>query len=878
MIQALCPKLPTALETRSNPAFSSSIVLLCMLLIVASGGRSQQHSVDFRYAPAGSYSVICLPDDWQKSVITSLGELGYDFGPGPYAQPLTRVSIGVREESLTVRRHWLPDPRVPVICTEFTEGKITSHQQVFALIPPSLTHPTGLRSDGKVLRTGGLNGCRGWASPSVSCDPAFRTVAWGTNRPITYKVRVDQGGHRTVALGFCESYKTRTGSRLLDCRVEGAPSQIVDPVLQGSTSTPVVRLFKGIDANQDGWITVEVHPVKGSDPNVILNAIWVFPESVKISEVMVASGSLSERAELYHSCGTENEETAGSVRQDAMTADFSGGEATPVVRIRSGRSMRLDSRSGIVYGDERPFLLIRPRPTDLKQEGTLWVAELPRGSHRVEVVALHGVVNASVNFPNLKSELQRASRYWQKEAAISYETITVPDSNIQYLIYTNLRNLYQVREVVDGAIQFQPGPSVYRGLWLGDVMLSGIPAMMYGDVSGLREFLEGILRYQLPSGQFKVMVPMVSLVETPVVLFTMCWYAAAANNDAWLRQHWRVIRSGIQWLDEMRKRTSTGLMPAGFVDGGIAFETADYGSVYWAMVALERSIEWAMRLGEADDAAHWQGLLDDFHASFTVAARRDMKSDRYGTPYLPVAVADTSTTVPQRGQYAFLLPLRDGRYFLAHLPLMDSVVQGTLTMLDSVRVEGIIAGSGWMGDGIWPWLGSAHGIGHQITGSPDAVVDLLYAVANHASTLGTWVEEQAPRSRGKASSGDASNAEASACFLHLIRNTLLMERLDTLHCLASLPPEWLHPGANIEATNAQTEFGSVTLRVVVSRDGGKATVMLQPGIRQSQQIWLRIHFHSLQQAGFSLPVKVPRAEGATFRLDRPITLRFNRVH
>jgi hypothetical protein len=319
-------------------------------------------------------------------------------------------------------------------------------------------------------------------------------------------------------------------------------------------------------------------------------------------------------------------------------------------------------------------------------------------------------------------------------------------------------------------------------------------------------------------------------------------------------------------------------MPPGFVDGGIANETADYGSVYWAMAALERSIDWALRLGEADDAARWQQILDDFRASFNVAARRDLKSDRYGTPYLPVAVADTSATVPQRGQYAFLLPLWYGAFFLAHSPLVDSIVQGTLTMLDSARVEGIIAGSGWMADGIWPWLGSAHGIGHQITGNPDAAVDLLYAVANHASTLGTWVEEQAPHSRGKATSGDASNAEASACFLHLVRNTLLMERLDTLHCLASLPPEWLRPGATTEATNALTESGSVTLRVAVSRDGGKASVKLLPGSKESQQKWLRIHFRSFQQAGFGFPGEEPLPEGVTIRLDRPITLRFSRVY
>jgi hypothetical protein len=418
---------------------------------------------------------------------------------------------------------------------------------------------------------------------------------------------------------------------------------------------------------------------------------------------------------------------------------------------------------------------------------------------------------------------------------------------------------------------------VYRGLWLGDVMVSGIPVMMYGDAPALRRYLEGSFRYQLPSGQFKVMVPLVALAETPIVLFTMCWYAAAAEDSNWLRHHWQVVRSGIQWLQEMRNRTITGLMPPGFVDGGIAYETADYGSVYWAIVALERSIEWALQLGEARDAALWQHLLDGFRASFREAARRDLKLDRNGTPYLPVAVADTSTAVPQRGQYAFLLPLRYGRFFLEHSPLMDSVVRGTLTMLDSACVEGIVANSGWMADGVWPWLGSVHGVAHQIAGNPDAAIDLLYSVANHASTTGSWVEEQAPRSRGKGTSGDASNAEASACFLHLVRNTLLIERLDTLHCLASVPPNWIYPGATLEVRNVPSEFGNVTLRLVVSKDGGKATVMIRPGTARSRQKWVRISFRSLRQAGFSFPGGEPLPDGATFGFDRVITLRFIRT-
>ena len=85
--------------------------------------------------------------------------------------------------------------------------------------------------------------------------------------------------------------------------------------------------------------------------------------------------------------------------------------------------------------------------------------------------------------------------------------MTVPDARLQYLIDASTRNLYQVRDVVDGGIQFQPGPTVYRGLWLGDVCLSGSVALMLGDTETVRGALEHGMHFQGPSGQFVVLRP-----------------------------------------------------------------------------------------------------------------------------------------------------------------------------------------------------------------------------------------------------------------------------------------------------------------------------------------------------------------------------------
>jgi hypothetical protein len=814
----------------------------------------EDHTVDFRFAPPRSFSLICFPDDWQKTVVTESGGLGYDFGPGPYAQPLTTVELGVLEDSLELSRQWLEDPTFPAPTTILVGSRTTSRQRAFALLPERMMTPTGRRSDGKVLRTGGLNGCRGWATPPVGFDPAFQAVAWGTNRPIQYSIRVQPGSRKQVALGFCESYKTRPGSRLVKCRVEGSSDRIIDPLRRGP-SHPTVELFQARDVDKSGSLLIEIDPVAQSDPNVILNVFWVFPDSLSLSPDALLSGSLSHSAEVYHDCGVENEETVNTARRDALLATFTGSTWTPVARIHSRRPLRLDTSRALVLQDERPFLLLNPKPLRMEEAGTLWTVVFPVKAPTVQVVALHGeLMSLTKGLPNLSAEEKGASHFWHTQTVFPHPTLAIPDHLLQYLLQINLRNLYQVREVVDGVAQFQPGPS------------------------------EGCFHFQRPSGEFQVMVPVPSVVETPVFLFTMCWYASASGDSGWLNRNWSILRRGFHWIEEMRRKTLVqsgapfaGLMPPGFVDGGVAYKTTDYGSVEWAMTALERGSDWARRLGHDDDASRWNHLLQGFHDSFTAAAQRDLRQDRFGTTYLPITVDDTLAKIPQRGQYAFLIPLRYGRFFLEGSPLMQRVVCGTLAMLDSSRIEGLIANSGWMEEGLWPWLTCAQGLAHQVLGDWRVAGDILYDVANHASPAGTWVEEQSPQSKPSVTSGDGSNAEASALFLHLLRNTLLLERKDTLVCLASLPLEWLHPGALLAARRAITEYGRVTLLLQLSERGDSAHLSIETSRRPRELHTLRVDLRALRAAGFRVLHGRSLPEELTYPFGRSIKLEFHRI-
>jgi hypothetical protein len=813
--------------------------LFSLLVIIFHGVVfCQTRAVDFKFAPANYLTAICLPDDWQKTLLSEKGALAYDFGPGPYAKPLTEIAVGVKEQESHVTRQYLAEPRFPIVTTEFRNGGLAMQQQAFALIPDKLPLQTPSRINEKIRRLEGLNGCMAWAAPAGKVDPAFRNVAWGNNRPIRYRVKTAPGSKKRVAMGVCESYKPRPGTRILELRVEGAAPLTVDPMASGEKNHPYVFLIDGEDENHDGELAVEAHASTMSpDPNVILNAFWIFPENTNVTTEEILRGGASARAEIYFDCGTELETAAPFPRIDGMIATLADSVVTPIITIRSPRPFTFDSTTGILSHRDLPYLLSRPRAVSCRKIDNRWQLELPRGTKRVELIVMHGNKGReSIRpVPDLTTQLQRARRYWRDAATIPKNKILAPDKKIQYLIDANVRNVYQVREHIDGHLQFHPGPTVYRGLWLADVMLTGIPVAMLGDTAGMRRFLENGRRYQLPNGQLRVMYPTLALIETPVFIYTLCWFAQSTGNKIWLQKNWPVVTHGLEWIRQMRAQTLGdpaapyfGLMPAGFVDGGISTPTADYGSLWWSMIALERSIEAARWLGQNELAESWQKLFNDFMTSFRRAARRDLRKDRHGNLFLPISVGDTTTHLPQKGQYAFLLPLRYAKFFHRHDALLDSVVAGNLAMLEATMHEGLITSSGWLHNGVWPWLGGIHGIAHELFGNHARAHDLLYAYANHAAPVGTWVEEQHTRDAGNATAGDVSNAEASAVFVHLVRILLVRERLDDLELFAGVPEAWLVPNARIELNAIATDFGPVTLRLTISADGQLATLFVAP--------------------------------------------------
>jgi hypothetical protein len=272
----------------------------------STGSHLERQALDFRYAPEWWQTSICLPDDWQKTLVAKDGGLLYDY-PGRYAGFKTKMTAGMgRPEWI---RQELFSPRVPIVRTIKRSGSLELVEEAFAVAPRLEPEPAGTQPHPRrlrVTRLGSNTVLPGWAAPAVPCDPAFKSIAVGWNEPIRYRFRAGRAGKYTVVFGLCEGHHQAPGQRVLDLQIEGKTRQTIDMIAGKGHNIPAVFPFDATDENGDGWIDVAVAPAAGTpDTNTILNVLWVFEQGKAPPADELIAGKANDRALTYVTCGEE---------------------------------------------------------------------------------------------------------------------------------------------------------------------------------------------------------------------------------------------------------------------------------------------------------------------------------------------------------------------------------------------------------------------------------------------------------------------------------------------------------------------------------------------------------------------------------------------
>lgn len=839
----------------SLPRWIALAAIASCLLVTA--GAAAERVVDFRYGIPTWHQPLGVPDDWHKPMASERGALLYDFGPGPYVQGLTVVELTAEGAAFSPEKQvYVDSARTPFVRSTLRRGDDTIEVTTFAVAPERAAASNG--HFGSYERLDGIAGVADWAKPGDDVSPEFRNVAWGITRPIEYRLKVPAGAAKRVMLGFCESYKKLLFQRTAVMNLEGAPTQTVDLALNAPLHQPQVFLFDARDADGDGWIDVSVFAPQGQDPNATLATIAVYPAGTALTRAELIAGRLAQpdRAELRVACGTE---MAGqSARTDVLHAAYAG-RAQPELAIKSKRRLT-PGKDGVVQEGPRPFLVTQPAFERMEATDSGWRLTFPAGTQEVTARVFSGDTGdrevAAARASTWSENLEQSRRRWG-QIEIPFDHITVGDPAIQAMIDSSLRTLYQGREVINDHPQFNSSFSLYRGIWAGDAIYITHLADQLGDSVRARQTLDALFSHQRPDGIIDELHPQQIHRTTAEVIWAVERDAQISGDWEYARAKWPQIVRGVTALRALRDQTLhkgdvpyAGMFPPGFSDGGILDIGAEYSTVYCAITGISAAERIANHLGHPAEAAEFRQFAGELLAAFDKNRRRDQRRDARGNLYLPVRVGlKGDDPVPQLTQWAVM----DAHlYGEGWLPSDHELVRGSLALLESVEKQGLPVSLGWMPGGNWVGMGMFYGMQSLITQRPDKTADVLYAAANHASRVGTWVEEQSLVGQPLKLAGDQPHEFAATMMPELTGSMLAYARENTLHLLGAVPAEWLRAGAVNQLKHWRTAASDVSLRLAVAADGRSATLEIEPITPADRSTRLQLHTASLVAAGFAL--------------------------
>jgi hypothetical protein len=515
--------------------------------------------------------------------------------------------------------------------------------------------------------------------------------------------------------------------------------------------------------------------------------------------------------------------------------------ATPLVRIRSCRKYDLKPKNGIVtevVREAQAQLWMICIPQNNQEHDIMWLPE--EGGYRLTLE--HGVatrnrplryffrmpqpgntghVDATVDPDSLLAEVRGWWKSWHPFG--NPVQWSVPAIQGDFLTAC-ARNIQQAREVKDGKLVFQVGPTVYRGLWIvdGNFILEAARYLGYDE-----EADQGLLsewKRQVPTGQIIASGGKEHWKDTAIAMFTLVRACELKQNWDLLRQLAPNVGHAIEFLiglrDEARKGDSPngryGLIAPGFPDGGIAGVRYDFTNTVWTLAGL-RAVMKAnekLHLPDLDRAAVF---YKELQSAFDTAAREQMVEDPRGFSYLPMLMREDpemhqdawDRPRPQSAQWALSQAIFPGEVFAKD----DPVVRGHIALMQACTQEDIPAETGWLRhDAVWNYNAAFVAEVYLWAGLRSWAHRTFTGYLNHASPLHVWREEQPLQKALMGDNwGDMPHNWASAECIRYLRHMLVLEDDRKLRLLAGLMAPDLKERAPFAISGSPTRFGRVSL-------------------------------------------------------------------
>jgi hypothetical protein len=511
--------------------------------------------------------------------------------------------------------------------------------------------------------------------------------------------------------------------------------------------------------------------------------------------------------------------------------------AAPQVRIQTSRAMAMKSEGGAsqvrLGADGALFMATRAGSRARNDGGGITLTfKTDAASPERPLRILFRFPQEGQDFEKIRAGLdapdrllESAREYWRNWSAFASGVEWRLSGRYHEFLVACARNIQQAREVRDGKLTFQVGPTVYRGLWVVDGHFLLEAARYLGYDAEAQQGLETTWSRQEADGIIYAAAGRAHHKDTGIALFTMVRQAELAQDWSYMRRMQPNILRAVRFLRDLRDQNRSadnacaryGLLPPGMGDGGLGGIRPELTNTLWVMAGLRAVADAARTEGIAGLEQAGQ-LYTELRSAFLKAAQAEMRQHAAGFPYLPMlmkedpqwsAPDDWDKPRPQCGQWALSHAIYPGVLFDTN----DPVVRGHIALMQEATREDVPAETGWIfHDGLWTYNAAFVAHMYMWAGLADWARLTFHGFLNHASATYVWREEQPLRGSLVADYvGDMPHNWASAeCVLYL-RHMLALEDDSRLRLLEGIGDFELASGEPYTIANSPTRFGRIAM-------------------------------------------------------------------
>jgi hypothetical protein len=560
-----------------------------------------------------------------------------------------------------------------------------------------------------------------------------------------------------------------------------------------SPSTPIVHtLIERPTATMELTAFASRHADEGRVDNVLISILAKKGAVAVAPKIRIRTCDKLELAD-YNS-------PIASVRGPATKAFLVGGQIG-------------NSRGTCVWWEEAGFTLYLPYGEATVDKPAQYLVRVPQeGQPAADLVA---------GIQNPETLLRETREFWRGWKPFGSTDWSYPERHGEFLTAC-ARNIQQAREMKDGRLVFQVGPTVYRGMWIVDGNFLLEAARYLGYDKEADEGLKAEWSKQLESGQVSASAGGEHWKDTAIAMYTLVRQCELKQDWSLFRELEPNIRRAIDFLvglrDKAKKGASTngryGLLAPGFADGGLGGVRSEFTNTVWSLAGL-RAVAGAAKVLNIPALQKANDFYRELYTSFQAMTKQEMVRHPEGFEYLPMIAHDDALVNdpdpwnrprPQTAQWALSHAIYPGVVFEKN----DPVVRGHIALLQSCTREDVPIETGWLWhEALWNYNASFAAHVYLWAGLRDWAQRTFTGFLNHASPLYCWREEQPLQEALLGQDwGDMPHNWASAECVRYLRHMLALEDGSALRLLEGVTE--LKP---YRLQNSPTRFGRIDLQL-----------------------------------------------------------------